>query len=240
MESKQEDNNTTDQAPQPQEEPNITYMSDGRGFIELLEVFGGDLTVVNAARVSLHKESGEFTERDEKLLRYLASHEHLSPFYHPQLRFRIKMPVFVAREWYRHTVGFARNEVSRRYVSSEPECWVPSPDGLRQRSASIKQGSKEEEVEQSEVWAARISEHTQQTCQLYNDLLAANVAPELARTVLPQSMYTEFIETASLYAYLRLLKLRMSSDAQVEIQKYASALHGFLYRNFPKSYAAFF
>lgn len=236
MESKQE-TELVQEAQQPQ---HITYMADGIGYIELLEVFGNDLTVVNAARVSLNKESHELTERDEKLLRYLASHEHLSPFYHPQLRFRVKMPIFVAREWYRHTVGFSRNEVSRRYVSSEPECWLPSPDGLRQRSASIKQGSKQEEVEQSDTWAARISEHTQQTCQLYNELLAANVAPELARTILPQSMYTEFIETASLYAYLRLLKLRMSSDAQVEIQKYANAINGFVYQHFPKSYVAFF
>lgn len=215
-------------------------MSDGVGFIELLEVFGNDLTVVNAARVSLHKESTELSERDEGLIRYLATHEHLSPFYHPQLRFRIKMPIFVAREWYRHTVGFARNEVSRRYVSAEPECWIPTASGIRQRSASIKQGSKEEEVHDSDLWALRIANHTERSCEFYNQLIAANVAPEIARTVLPQSMYTEFIETASLYAYLRLLKLRMSPDAQMEIQRYADAVSRFLYRHFPKCFNAFF
>jgi thymidylate synthase (FAD) len=217
----------------------ITQMSDGVGFVELLEVFGNDLTVVNAARVSLNKESTEFGERDGKLLRYLAAHEHLSPFYHPQLRFRIKMPIFVAREWYRHTVGFSRNEVSRRYVDSEPECWVPTASTLRQRSASVKQGSKAEEIENSDIWAERIQQQTEQSCAFYNELLQANVAPEIARTVLPQSMYTEFIETASLYAYIRLVKLRISSDAQQEIQHYANALMRFLYTHFPQSFNAF-
>lgn len=218
----------------------ITYMNDGVGFIELLGVFGDDLTVVNAARVSLNKESHEFTDRDGGLLRYLAAHEHLSPFFHPQLRFRIKMPLFVAREWYRHTVGLSRNEISRRYVSSAPECWVPTGSSIRQKSESIKQGSKSEEVDQSDLWAARVQQHVEQSCSLYNEMLAANVAPEIARTVLPQSMYTEFIETGSLYAYIRLIKLRISADAQVEIQQYAGFIMSFIYRHFPRSHNAFF
>ena len=214
------------------------FVSDGIGFVELLGVFGDDLTVVNAARVSMHKESTELDEKDRRLIRYLASHEHLSPFYHPQLRFRIKMPIFVAREWYRHTIGFARNEVSRRYVSEEPECWTPR--ALREKSPSVKQGSKHEEVPDNNVWKARIEEHNTQSNALYNELLEAKVAPELARTVLPQSMYTEFIETASFYAYVRLTKLRLSPDAQAEIAEYATLLNGFLYQNFPASYSAFF
>jgi thymidylate synthase (FAD) len=221
------------------QEQNITHMSDGIGFVELLGVFGDDLTVVNAARVSLNKESTEFTERDGGLIRYLAAHDHLSPFFHPQLRFRIKMPIFVAREWYRHTVGFSRNEVSRRYVDTPPQCWFPSASNLRQRSESIKQGSKDVEVEQADIWAARVQQQIEQSCALYQELLQAHVAPEIARTILPQSMYTEFIETASLYAYIRLIKLRMSSDAQVEIQQYANAINGFLYKHFPRSYSAF-
>ena len=215
------------------------HMADGIGFVELLGVFGDDLTVVNAARVSLNKESTEFTDRDGNLIRYLAAHDHLSPFFHPQLRFRIKMPIFVAREWYRHTVGFSRNEVSRRYVDTPPQCWLPNASSLRQRSESIKQGSKEEEVEHADSWADRIQQHTEQSCELYKELLQAKVAPEIARTILPQSMYTEFIETASLYAYIRLIKLRMSADAQVEIQQYANAINRFLYQNFPRSYSAF-
>ena len=94
---------------------------DTTGFVELLETFGSDLTVVNAARVSFAKESAAMTGADEKLIKYLAKHNHISPFFHPQLRFRLKMPIFVAREWFRHTVGFSRNEVSRRYIDTTPE-----------------------------------------------------------------------------------------------------------------------
>ena len=88
--------------------------------VELLETFGSDLTVVNAARVSLGKEVYQMTEKDGRLIKYLADHDHISPFFHPQARFRLKMPIWMAREWFRHTVGFARNEVSRRYVDSPP------------------------------------------------------------------------------------------------------------------------
>ena len=107
--------------------------------VELLETFGDDLTVVNAARVSFDKTSTEFNEKDGGLIRYLAKHEHVSPFFHPQIRFRIKMPIFVAREWFRHTIGFARNEVSRRYVDTPPEIWIPTE--FRERDPKIKQGS---------------------------------------------------------------------------------------------------
>ena len=89
--------------------------------VELLDVFGDDLTAVNAARVSFAKESNEMTDRDAKLVKYLADHNHVTPFFLPQARFRLKMPIFVAREWFRHQIGFARNEVSRRYVGSDPE-----------------------------------------------------------------------------------------------------------------------
>lgn len=219
------------------ESRNIKYLPDGIGFVELLGVFGNDLTVVNAARVSLNKESHELVEQDRKLIRYLANHNHLSPFFHPQLRFRIKMPLFVAREWYRHTVGFERNEVSRRYVSSEPECWVPGE--LREKSESIKQGSKQEEIKESDAYKTRVNNHIQNSCLLYNELLGANVAPELARTVLPQSMYTEFIETASLYGYIRLVQLRSSNDAQSEIHAYSDFISAFLYENFPSCFSAF-
>ena len=93
--------------------------------VELLETFGDDLTVVNAARVSLGKQVDEFTDRDAKLVKYLADHDHISPFFHPQARFRLKMPIWMAREWFRHTIGFARNEVSRRYVDSPPTFHLP-------------------------------------------------------------------------------------------------------------------
>lgn len=206
--------------------------------VELLDVMGDDLMVVNAARVSFAKESVEFKEQDAKLVNYLAKHNHISPFFHPQVQFRIKMPLFVAREWYRHQIGFARNEVSRRYVDTPPECWIPDPTELRQRDPKIKQGSKENPVENSNFLHGAIAYQVRESINLYEQLLDQEVAPEIARTVLPQSMYTEFIETGSLAAYARLYKLRTSPDAQREIQKYAKMVGDEISKKFPVSWAA--
>ena len=209
---------------------------DGIGFIELLDTFGSDLTVVNAARVSFAKEVTEMKAADERLVSYLAEHGHVSPFFHPQARFRIKMPIFVAREWYRHQIGFARNEVSRRYVDSVPECWTPSPSELRQRDPKIKQGSRPEAVDSSPALHESIREFNDGAVYLYQKLLGEGVAPEIARCVLPQSMYTEFIETGSLAAYARLCGLRQGADAQAEIRGYANGLSELLAPKFPVSW----
>jgi thymidylate synthase (FAD) len=216
----------------------ITTLSDGIGFVEILGVFGNDLTVVNAARVSFAKESTVMTPGDEKLIRYLANHQHTSPFFHPQIRLRLKMPIFVAREWFRHTIGFARNEVSRRYVDTKPECYMPEPSDIRERDTNKKQGSKSTAVDNAEYAKEHIHDITCMAMDTYDILVKAKVAPEVARMVLPQSMYTEFVETASLYAYARLCKLRLGSDAQYEIQQYAKAVSAFLEKEFPVSWAA--
>lgn len=199
---------------------------------------GDDLMVVNAARVSFAKESSEFKEGDTKLINYLAKHNHISPFFHPQIQFRIKMPIFVAREWYRHQIGFSRNEVSRRYVSDTPECWVPKLEMFREKDAKVKQGSKENAIEYCHEAQALFQQSVDKAVQTYDTLLKMNVAPEIARTVLPQSMYTEFIETGSLAAYARLYKLRSSPDAQREIQDYADMIGTLLAEKFPVSWKA--
>ena len=211
---------------------------DGVGFIQLIDTFGSDLTVVNAARVSFAKEVTEMKLADEKLVKYLAEHDHVSPFFHPQAQFRIKMPIFVAREWFRHQIGFARNEVSRRYVDTVPECWLPSPSELRERDPQIKQGSKATSVDSSPALHESIREFNEGAIYLYQKLLAENVAPEIARTVLPQSMYTEFVETGSLAAYARLCGLRLGADAQAEIRSYACGLTSLLTGRFPISWEA--
>jgi len=208
------------------------------GSVELLECMGNDLMVVNAARVSFAKESHEFSEQDGKLISYLAKHNHNSPFFHPQIQFRIKMPIFVAREWYRHTIGFSRNEVSRRYVSDAPECWVPDISEFRERDPKAKQGSRENEVQSASDARMVFDDTVRQAMTAYETLLKMNVAPEIARCLLPQSMYTEFVETASLAAYARLYKLRTSSDAQREIQWYATQIGKKLEEKFPVSWDA--
>lgn len=206
--------------------------------IELIDTFGDDLTVVNAARVSFSKQSSEFSEQDGKLVNYLAKHQHISPFFHPQVRFRIKMPIFVAREWFRHQIGFARNEVSRRYVSDTPECWIPSVDDLREKDPKVKQGSKDTPVDNAEDIHKIITEHTEGCISLYEHLLEQKVAPEVARCVLPQSMYTEFIETGSLAAYARLYQLRTDPTAQKEIREYATLIGKLIEPKFPVSWKA--
>ncbi len=204
--------------------------------VTLLETFGDDLTVVNAARVSFGKEVHEMSPRDEKLIKYLADHSHVTPFFHPQVRFRIKMPIFVAREWYRHQIGFARNEVSRRYVETLPELWTP--EFLRERDTNKKQGSKETPIEHNVDCMTLIKEHHAEYLDLYNKLLIKGVCPEQARIILPQSMMTEFIETGSLAAYARLYKLRTDPTAQREIQDLANTVGTAIEKHFPVSWKA--
>ena len=204
--------------------------------VELLETFGDDLTVVNAARVSLGKHVDTFTERDGKLIKYLVDHEHTSPFFHPQARFRLKMPIWMAREWFRHTVGFARNEVSRRYVDDAPTFFLP--EELRTRAANKKQGSNDDVHPNNEAALDRMRASCLSALDAYNDLLSENVPPEQARMVLPQCMMTEFIETGSLAAYARLCGLRISPDAQKEISDVAAEVSRLLVAAFPVSWAA--
>lgn len=204
--------------------------------VTLLDTFGDDLTVVNAARVSFAKESTQMTTGDAKLVKYLADHNHVTPFFHPQLRFRLKMPIFIAREWYRHQIGFARNEVSRRYVDTLPEIWEPSM--LRERDTNKKQGSKDTAIQSNEECMGLIKSHSDSTLELYNTLLSKGVCPEQARIVLPQSMLTEFIETGSLAAYARLYKLRSDPTAQREIQELAEMVGKLIEEKFPVSWKA--
>ena len=206
--------------------------------IELLDHMGDDLAVVNAARVSMHKESLTLCDNDEKLIRYLAKHNHWTPFAHVQFQFRIKMPIFVAREWFRSTVGLSRNEVSRRYVDTPPEFWTPK-GAWRGRAENVKQGSGDllpeevcKDVDSIYGYAVMIAE------EAYRDMLERGVCPEQARTLLPQSMLTEFVETGSLAAYARIYNLRSDPHAQKEIQEYAHAIGEVIALIVPVSWAA--
>lgn len=236
--------------------PLKNFIADNIGFVELLEVFGSDLTVVNAARVSFNKESFfeqtktketslpndiqhhnyKLSDKDKSLITYLANHRHITPFFHPQLRFRIKMPIFLVREWYRHTVGFARNEVSRRYVTDEPTFFIPQQ--LRKKDVNIKQGSSNEIVPNNDTLIEKMKNHAAFSLELYLNLLENDVCPEQARTILPQSMYTEFIETASLAGYARLAMLRLDQSAQKEIRTYAQLVSNAIEQFFPVSWHA--
>lgn len=202
---------------------------------ELLAVLGDDLMVVNAARVSFGKWKTTFDEADAKLIRYLATHGHWTPFAHPQLQFRLTLPLFVARQWFRHTVGFARNEMSRRYVDESPT-WT-TPRVWRGRSATAKQGS--DGIIEQQANATAVFEHAAEAARsAYAVLLAVGVAPEQARAVLPQATHTQVIETGSLYAYARLCRLRLAPDAQRETRALAEQVAIAAAAAFPVSWPA--
>lgn len=183
--------------------------------VSLINFMGGDLSVVNAARVSMDKATSVLRRRDVRLLQYLADHGHWTPFAHVMLQYRVEAPIFVARQWFRHQVGFARNEVSRRYVSSSPDIW--RPEEIRTApSEDVKQGSGGQHSDQFDL-AHRIRVVQQEAVAEYHYLLDRGVAPEQARAVLPQGAETAWIETASLYAVARLYRERTDPHAQAEI-----------------------
>lgn len=216
----------------------------------LKDHMGSDLSVINAARVSFGKEShaldwewydyedgrasGEYIavldERDTKLVKYLAKHNHISPFGHAFASFHVKAPIFVARQLVKHS--FLRwNEVSRRYVDDEPEFYVP--DVWRGRSADKKQGS--EGVVESN---ANMLYYNTMSLGLYNQLLDEGVAPEQARMVLPQSTMTEWWWSGSLDAFARMCNLRLPSDTQYETRIVADQISRVMGDLFPVSWGA--
>lgn len=213
----------------------LDVLGDGISSIELLNHMGDDLTVVNAARVSYGVEETSLTEKGIKLIHYLASHNHWTPFSHPQLQFRIKMPLFVAREWYRHTVGFTRNEVSRRYVNTEPEFYIPNEFRNKPEQGQSKQGSIGIH-RNNDIFKEYYRREYLLIAEQYNKMIEVGVAPEQARIILPQGTYTEFWETASLYAYSRLCRLRIQPDAQKETRLYAEAVSSLIEPLFPVSW----
>lgn len=204
---------------------------------------GDDVRVANAARVSFAKESEwsfrevhDFTlepggvsyafetvlsEKDQKLIKYLATHDHFTPFTHVMITMRETVPIFVARQRFKHTIGFSYNEESRRYVSSDPTFFVP--DVWRKAAENKKQGSSDETVEYSGGMSIDLLYKAQVgACNaMYKAFIEAGVAPEQARMVLPQSMYTSYYVTGSLAAWARAYRLRIDPHAQKEIQDLA-------------------
>lgn len=203
--------------------------------VEYVDHMGSDLTVVNAARVSFDKYKEEFEESDEKLIRFLARNNHWTPFGHPMVSVRVTVPIFVARQLFKHKVGMVENEVSRRYVDDTPELFTP--DIWRGRpTEGAKQGSSGE-VFQADGFIDDLVQETYTTCiNTYESLLEKGVAPEQARMVLPQSMYTSWIWTGSLSAFARIYILRIDPHAQKETQEIAQMLNEIIEPLFPVSW----
>ena len=200
---------------------------------KLIDVMGTDLTVVNAARVSFGKKKEKFEEGDEKLIKYLAQHNHWSPFGHCMLQFHIKAPIFVARQLVKHQVGLVWNEISRRYVDTEPEFY--KVDKWRGKSKDKKQGSEGEIEQQGRCNCAKTRLETI-ALDIYEELLEASVAPEQARMILPQSLMTEWYWSGSLYAFARVCNLRCAEDSQYETRLIANEIDTQCEKKFPISW----
>ena len=207
--------------------------------VTYIEHMGSDLSVVNAARVSFGKQSelvcidrqkGQYIlkEKDVNLIRYLAKHQHKSPFNHAFATFHVKAPIFVARQLQKHEY-MPWNEVSRRYVDSEPEFYEPVV--WRGRSEDKKQGSYG-------IVDLKTKPTHQYALQTYHNLLSDGVAPEQARMVLPQSMYTEWYWSGSLYAFSKMCSLRLKEDTQLETREIAQQISSVMKDLYPFSWKA--
>ena len=208
---------------------------------ELIDHLGNDLTVANSARVSFNKESqfnpnGLLEERDVKLIAYLARHHHFTPFTHPQITLRETVPIFVARQRFKHVVGFTYNEVSRRYVDEPPEFYYPA-EWRSRPEGSVKQGSSGTHPG-NQAWKVLYQRKISEASELYALMVQDGIAPEQARMVLPQSMLTSYYVTGSLAAFARAYKQRKDAHAQVEIQDLASEWGKIIAPLYPVSWAA--
>ena len=201
--------------------------------VEFIDKMGTDLSVVNAARVSYAKFKDKFENKDEKLIKFLAEHNHWSPFAHASLQFRIKAPVFVARQLVKHQVGLVWNEISRRYVDYTPELYEPKE--WRGRPQNSKQGS-DGTVSIDSNEKHRLDMTMEQCKIIYNSLIGKGIAPEQARMVLPQSMMTEWIWSGTLYAFARVCNLRCAKDTQEETREVADQIHNICKEEFPMSW----
>lgn len=233
------------------------------GFVELVDVLGSELTIVNSARVSFGKRKTELDDKDIKLIKYLAKHKHWSPFRHVQLQFHCKVPEFIARQWYKHVVGMAYteaspglreidhawNELSLRYTdASNIDFYCPSE--FRKQSESNKQCSTEE-ITNPKIYDSTqcpnvlnnpssevVQNFTELSRNLYRKLIEAGIAKEQARMVLPLNFYTEFYWTVSLQGLVNFLHLRLHEGAQYEIRLYAEALANLVLQKFPNAVGA--
>lgn len=193
------------------------------GSVQLVDVMGSPLSVVNSARVSMGKQADEMSERDWRLIDYLWSHEHTSPFRHVQFQFHVRAPVFVLRQWMKHQVGCAWNEISGRYVQFDHEAW--SPDAWRAQADKIKQGSAGPMAEDDALRAQMIYDRAiEASFRAYEELLSAGVCKEQARACLPLSLMSECFWSCSLHALIHFLKLRLDHHAQLEIRCFAEAV----------------
>lgn len=194
-------------------------LQDGIGYVELQDVMGDDLSIVNAARVSYLGES-KGKNKDKGLLEYLWNHQHMSPFEMASLKLKIHCPIFTSKQWMRHR-SFSYNEVSRRYTDENLEFYYPNK--WRKQDTKNKQASSGS-VQNNKLYDTWIKNLVLISMNTYNDMLSNDISRELARMCLPQNLYTTFIVTGNLRNWMHFIKLRSDTHAQWEIQQYSNAI----------------
>jgi thymidylate synthase (FAD) len=215
-----------------------------KGYVRLTNVMGSDLSVVNSARVSYDKESTELSEKDARLIRFLAREGHTSPFRHATLQFEMYAPLMVARQHWKYVVGSdhtmdAWNESSRRYITEEPAFYIPAPNEWRSAPENSKQGSGAIVAPAiGEAAFMLLEKYIAEGEKLYNDSINIGICAEQARLFLPAyGMYVRYYWTASLQSVAHFLQQRLAHDSQVEIQAYAKAVKELVEPHFPVSIA---
>lgn len=202
--------------------------------ITYVDHMGDDDSVVNAARVSFHKEANHYSEeQNTNLIKYLAKHKHEIPFAHTAISLRVKAPISIRTQAFKHKIGFVENEVSRRYVTEKPEIYIPT---FRVQAPNKKQGSLNQEHESNFEWQDKYIVTVNRAIEVYEDMLKAGIPAEQARFILPQGVITEWIWTGSLLAYARFYNLRSKPDAQKEIQELAQRVSDIIEPLFPISW----
>ena len=204
--------------------------------VKFIDKMGSDLSVVNAARVSFGVFSKELSDKDLRLINYLAKHNHWTPFAHTCLTLLVEAPIYVARQLAKHQVGLGWNEVSRRYVDYIPD--IDRPLFWRKRADDKKQGSMDQPISCNELADTVLADVEFMSQKAYKELLAIGVCPEQARMVLPQAMMTKWYWTGSLFAFNRVCSLRTQKDAQAETRYIAEEVSSICEKHFPQSWKA--
>lgn len=220
---------------------NTVYDILDHGEVELLDVMGNDISIVNAAKVSFASQISEMDEASIGLLNYLLKNKHATPFEHVIFKFRIKAPIFVTREWMRHRWS-SFNEMSMRYhVPPKIDYYIPASNKIRKQVGKPGAYSFEEinDPELKSLTIRRMQEVINHADMVYRELIELGIAKEVARGVLPVSQYTEFIWTVNARSLINFLSLRNEQSAQYEIQEYAKVVEKLFSNILPITYESF-
>lgn len=218
----------------------VTVLSP-HGEVKLLAHMGSDLDIVNAAKVSFDKQSEEFTDREDGILRFLLKNRHGSPFEHTHLRWYVEAPIFVFREWHRHRAGWSYNEHSARYSEMPTDYFTPNVKDIRQQVGKPGAYTYEPMANEEDAWEAvsRIIESQADSFYQYRTLLEMGVAKEIARTVLPVGTMSRMWASCNVRSMLHFFGLRSQPDAQQEIRAFSLEMERQFEEVFPRTYAHF-